>query len=79
MGLVYVFLTILLTVYGQLIIKWQVMNAGQFPTNNFDKAIFLFHLLLNPWVISALIAVFLAPLSWIVAMTKLELSYAYPL
>ena len=78
MGLMYVFLTILFTVYGQLIIKWQVTLAGPLPVNNFAKVFFLFHLLINPWVISAFFAAFLAALSWIMAMTKLELSYAYP-
>ena len=78
MGLLFVFLTILFTVYGQLIIKWQVIQAGPFPTNNLDKLIFLLHLLLNPWIISAFIAAFIAALSWIAAMSKLELSYAYP-
>ena len=41
--------------------------------------IFLFHfLLLNGWIISALFAAFLASLTWMAAMTKLPLSYAYP-
>ena len=33
MNYVYVFLTILLTVYGQIIIKWQVTKAGGAPIN----------------------------------------------
>ncbi len=78
MGLAYVFLTIIFTVYGQLVIKWQVMQAGQLPVNFSGKVIFLLNLLINPWVISAFAAAFLAALSWMVAMTKLELTYAYP-
>lgn len=78
MGLTYVFWTIIFTVYGQLVIKWQVLKAGAFPINTPEKILYLFHLLINPWIISAFFAAFLAALSWIIAMTKLELSYAYP-
>lgn len=31
MSYIYVLCTILLTVYGQLIIKWQVLRAGSLP------------------------------------------------
>lgn len=74
----YIFLTILFTVYGQLVIKWQVKSAGIFPNDVLQKVAFLFHLLLNPWVISGFAGAFLASLSWMAAMTKFPLSYAYP-
>lgn len=78
MSYFYVFATVLLTVYGQLIIKWQVIGAGEYPAGGYDRLHFLTTLLLNPWVISALLAAVLAALSWMVAMTKLQLSHAYP-
>ncbi len=78
MSYVYILCTILLTVYGQLAIKWQVLKAGAFPENPWDKIVFLGHLLLNPWVISAFVAALLASLTWMAAMTKLPLSHAYP-
>lgn len=78
MGLIYVFLTIIFTVYGQLVIKWQMIQAGEFPVGFYSKIIFFFHVLINPWVLSAFLAAFFAALSWMAAMTKLELSYAYP-
>ena len=71
-------LTVLFTVYGQLIIKWQVNLAGVLPASLSGKAIFLFHLFLNPWIISSLLSAFFAALCWMSAMSKLELSYAYP-
>jgi len=70
--------TILLTVYGQLIIKWQAIQAGELPNDNTDKILFMLQLLLNPWVISAYLAALLASLTWMAAMTKLQLSHAYP-
>ena len=78
MSYVYVFFTVLLTVYGQIAIKWQVLEAGPFPADPGDKIRFLVRLLLNPWVISALAAGLLASVSWMAAMTRLELSHAYP-
>ncbi len=78
MSYVYVAFTILLTVYGQLVIKWQVMGAGEFPDATTDKLWFLAKLLVNPWVISGLAAALLAAISWMAAMTKLDLSHAYP-
>jgi multidrug transporter EmrE-like cation transporter len=78
MSYVYVICTVLLTVYGQIAIKWQVLEAGPFPADPAEKAWFLARLLLNPWVLSALAAGLLASVSWMAAMTRLELSHAYP-
>ena len=78
MSYVYVICTVLLTVYGQIAIKWQVLEAGPFPVDPAEKIRFLARLLLNPWVLSALAAGLLASVSWMAAMTRLELSHAYP-
>ena len=78
MNHLYILLTILFTVYGQIIIKWQVKLSGAFPQDNFEKLQYIIKLLLNPWVISSFICAFLASLSWMAAMTKFPLSYAYP-
>ena len=78
MSYLYIAFTILLTVYGQVVIKWQVLGAGAFPDATEDKLRFLFVLLLNPWVISAFAAALLASVFWMAAMTKLQLSHAYP-
>ena len=78
MSHIYIFLTILLTVYGQIVIKWQVSLAGLMPLGINNKLVFMIRLLLNPWIISGLLGAFLASLTWMVAMTKFTLSYAYP-
>ncbi len=78
MSYLYVAATILLTVYAQIVIKWQVMNAGPFPQATGEKAWFLVRLLVNPWVISALAAALAAAVAWMAAMTRLQLSHAYP-
>lgn len=70
--------TVLLTVYGQVIIKWQVGKVGEFPAGASARVSYLAHFLLNPWVISALLGGLVAAFSWIAALSKLELSRAYP-
>ena len=78
MSYLYVAATILLTVYAQIVIKWQVLAAGALPDAAGDKIWFLLRLLLDPWVVSALAALLVAALSWMAAMTRLDLSHAYP-
>lgn len=78
MGYLYIFSTILFTVYGQLVLKWKINDYGSLPAAFLDKITFLMQLFLNPWILSGFLAAFLAALSWMAAMTKFEISYAYP-
>ena len=78
MGFVYILLTIAFTVYGQLVIKWQVSQAGAMPVDPSGKIWFLAGLLLNPWVVSGFAAAFLASVAWMAALSKYPLSFAYP-
>jgi multidrug transporter EmrE-like cation transporter len=75
---IYIFLTILFTVYGQIVLKWQVASAGALPSSVLPKIQFLLSLLLNPWVISGYAGALLASLTWMAAVSKFPLSYAYP-
>ena len=74
----FIFFTIVFTVYSQLIMRWQVSVAGPLPLNLSDKVGYVIDLLLNPWVMSGIVATFLAGVSWMLVMTKFEISYAYP-
>ncbi|MBD1222209.1 EamA family transporter [Virgibacillus halodenitrificans] len=78
MGYLYIFSTIFFTVYGQLILKWRMNQFGSLPDTWIAKFTVLLQLLLNPWVLSGFFAAFLAALSWMAAMTKFDISYAYP-
>ena len=78
MGYLLVMLTVVLTVYGQFVIKWQVLAAGDIPDGGAAKAQFVGQLLMNPWILSGLGAAFAASVCWMLAMTKLPLSQAYP-
>lgn len=74
----YILSTIVFTVYSQLVIRWQVINAGHLPEDLNGKLNYIFHLFLNPWIISSIFATLFAGISWMLAMTKFEISYAYP-
>ncbi len=75
----YIFLSIFFAVSSQLIIKWKM---GQFSFNNYetmmDKFVFAFSMLFNPYIMISLILTLLSGISWMIAMTKFDISYAYP-
>lgn len=78
LGHAFIALTLLLTVYGQLVLKWQMGGVGPLPEGHADKVWFLLRQFSNPWIIGGLAAAFLASLAWMAAMTRFELNYAYP-
>ena len=73
-----VFCTVVLTSFAQLIVKWRVRGVGPLPVDFIKKAIFLVGMLFDPFVLVGLFAALLAGVCWMAAMTKLELSFAYP-
>ncbi|MEI2794931.1 EamA family transporter [Pseudoxanthomonas sp. F11] len=77
MSYLFIACTIFLTVYGQVVIKWQV---GLHPAIAADglSAKSIVSLLLNPWIISAFAAAFGASLFWMAALSRMPLSKAYP-
>jgi drug/metabolite transporter (DMT)-like permease len=77
-GHIYILLTLLFTVYGQLVLKWQMGKAGSMPEDTADKILFLLQQFLNPWIMSGFLSAFLASLAWMAAMTRFNLNYAYP-
>jgi multidrug transporter EmrE-like cation transporter len=77
-GYFYIFATIFFTVYGQLILKWRIIRYGDVPEQSLEKFVFLGRLLFDPFIISGFGAAFIAALCWMGAMTKFDLSYAYP-
>lgn len=79
MGYFYIFWTILFTVYGQLILKWRIVNYGAMPEEFSSKLVFLFKLLFDPYIFSGFVSAFLASFFWMAAMTKFDLSHAYPI
>lgn len=77
MGYVYIFLTVALSAYGQVILKWRLNAIGPIP-EGYDKWWFLFKAVFDPYIFSGFLAAFLASLTWMAALAKFELSFAYP-
>jgi drug/metabolite transporter (DMT)-like permease len=43
-----------------------------------DKIVVVLYMLLNPYIIVSIVLTFMAGVAWMMAMTKFEISYAYP-
>jgi len=78
MGYVYILGTVFFTVYGQLIIKARISRYGELPASGYEKFHFILSALMDPWILSGLVSAFVASIFWIAAMTKFDISYAYP-
>ena len=74
----YILATIVFTVYGQMALKWRIADFGPFPADLTDKMKFMGVLIVDPIIISGFVAAFFASMAWMAAMTKFELSHAYP-
>lgn len=77
-GYFYILGTILFTVYGQLMLKWRISFYGALPPSLAEKGYFLLKLALDPFLISGFASTLVAAVFWIAAMTKFDVSYAYP-
>ena len=75
----YLLLAISFSIVSQLIIKWKmsVFSFDDYETWQ-DKFALAFSMLLNPYIIISLFLTLLAGVTWMIAMTKFEISYAYP-
>jgi drug/metabolite transporter (DMT)-like permease len=72
-------ITILTTVFGQISIKKGMIIVGLLPNTFREKIIFLFSsVLLNPYIIIGLILSVITTFSWIITVSKSELSFVYP-
>jgi drug/metabolite transporter (DMT)-like permease len=71
-------LCIVFTVYGQFASKLATRQVGPFPADWPSRIAFFGRIFLNPLFISCFVAAMLAALCWIMALTHIELSKAYP-
>ncbi len=74
----FILLCIAFTVTSQLLMRWRVGLAGTLPEATGERVQFIAHLLLSPWIWLAVACTFLAGVSWMLALTRFELSYAFP-
>lgn len=74
----FIFATIFFTVLSQIIMRWQASKVGELPSDIMGKLLIIGSLLLSPWILVSIMATFIAGISWMAAMTKFQISYAYP-
>ncbi len=76
---IYILSAILLGVASQLLIKWKMSEYSLDNHETFyQKFLFGLSMLTNPYIIFSLLLTFIAGILWMIAMTKFDLSYAYP-
>jgi drug/metabolite transporter (DMT)-like permease len=78
-GYIYISATLLFTVYGQLILKWRLSGLSfQLPEGVLNKLVSLLKIIFDPYIFSGFVSAFVASLFWMAAMTKFEITQAYP-
>jgi len=77
-GFIYIALTVILTVYGQMIIKWRLPRFGSFPDDWAGRFQYFLAAFSDLFILSGFVAAFIASLTWMAALTRFDLSYAYP-
>jgi multidrug transporter EmrE-like cation transporter len=68
--------TVALTVVSQLLFKWRIDEAGPVPDEG--RVGFALGIALDPWVITSMLLALAASVTYGAALTRLELSVAYP-
>jgi multidrug transporter EmrE-like cation transporter len=78
LGFFYLGLTIIFTVYGQVILKWRLTLKGPVPADFWQVILFLLSTLRDPYILSTYLAALIASFTWMATLTKFEISVAYP-
>lgn len=76
----YILGTVFFTVLGQIIAKWRMTYyVDTLPSSLKEKAVFFFTtMIFDPYIIATYLCGLFASLFWLMAIGRLELSYAYP-
>lgn len=78
MNYLYILGTLIFTVIPQIVMKWRITQLGKLPEDATAKLMFLVKAIFDPYIFCCLVSGFLASLCWMAAMTKFELTKAYP-
>lgn len=71
--------TLFFTIYGQVILKWRMTGLKtEFPQEFMPKLIAFIRILFDPFIFSGFASAFIASFFWMAAVSKLELTKAYP-
>lgn len=80
MRYLYIFATLFFTVYGQMILKWRISNLHftLAETGIVDKIVGMIKFIFDPFIFSGFCSAFIASMFWMAAMTKFQITEAYP-
>jgi drug/metabolite transporter (DMT)-like permease len=78
LGIFAVLLTVALATVAQILMKHQLGKLGGAPSSPGDLARYLFKVLLNPGVMIAFAMGFLGAVIYLVAISRLPITYLYP-
>ncbi|MEK6941065.1 MAG: transporter [Nanoarchaeota archaeon] len=78
-GLSLAFISILLAVFGQLSLKYGMIRHGEINLKINTLVKDFFHVFTRPFVMLGVVLYGLSGIIWIVVLSKLDLSMAYPL
>jgi len=80
MKYLYIASTIAFTVYGQMILKWRIikLNWSMIDGTLVERVICYLKLLFDPFILSGFLSAFIASICWTMAMSKFEITTAYP-
>ena len=80
LGYLYIFGTLFFTVFGQILLKWRLNTlCFTIPEGGLIKVMASFvKLLIDPYIIAGFVSAFIASIFWMAAMTKFEITEAYP-
>jgi len=78
MAVFFIFLMLAFTVAGQIFVKQGMLEVGSTPSNLSQIPEFMLRALTNIRVVLGFGCAFLASLCWLVAISRTELSFAYP-
>ena len=78
MALIFIFLTIMFTVIGQLCVKQGMLGIGASPSQLTELPVFVLRTFTNLWILAGLDCAVIAAVTWTVAVSRSALSFAYP-
>jgi drug/metabolite transporter (DMT)-like permease len=76
---IYLAVSIVSTVIGQICLKKGMLKAGPIPISLMEKSFFVLNLMVfNQYIVAGLILAIITTISWMLTLSKLQLSSAYP-
>lgn len=71
--------SVIMGVIGQICLKFGMMNIGRFTSNINNTVNLLIRALSSPIIIAGFLCYGVSALSWLIVLSRVELSYAYPM